>query len=71
MAPKTKKPRIMRNSVLEVSGGGGGVGKTEVVFCRVIGWVLLLLAALVAIAVSVLVVFAWYADMSNRQREKF
>lgn len=47
------------------------MGKTEVVFCRVIGWVLLLLAALVAIAVSVLAVFTWYADMSSRQREKF
>jgi hypothetical protein len=46
------------------------VGKTEVMFCRVIGWVLLL-AALVAIAMSVLAVFAWYADMSSRQREKF
>lgn len=47
------------------------MGKTEVVFCRVTRWVLLLLAALVAIAVSLLAVFAWYADMSSRQREKF
>lgn len=47
------------------------MGKTEVVFCRVTGWVLLLPAALVAIAVSVLAVFAWYADMSSKQREKF